>query len=191
MPGPDSFDDADDYRDDSPRVPPRRQSGGNPVLIIALVGGAVLVVALLACGGLFFLGWRAPQAPERQPDEVALVEPAGGKAGGGVAEPPTVPGKAAPAGPPKPAEPKQVLFSRKDFESAVLNKSKQQVIDAVGRPDDTTDNVPRPTGRNVISFHSEWWYFRNRVLNPDTGKPYPIARVWIDQGDKAFRIDYP
>jgi hypothetical protein len=84
---------------------------------------------------------------------------------------------------------KAKVFSKKEFEALVLNKTKQQIIGAVGRPDDTTTDVDRPKG--VISFLQEYWYFRDRVLNEDTGKPYRVARVFIKQGDEAYRIDYP
>lgn len=79
-------------------------------------------------------------------------------------------------------------FTRKEFEALVIGKTKNQIIAAVGRPDDTTDQVPRHP--RVLALHTEWWYYHKRVINDDTGNPYSIARVYMTY-DKAYQVDYP
>jgi hypothetical protein len=195
----DDLDDADDvggdYREDFPPARPRKSA--NAGLILGLVvGGGVLLVLLMCAGAIALFAWRAApvpvanNAPELGPAEM-VAEGRPDRANMTAARPDARKGQ-----PPenraneKKTDAAPKLLSRADFEAAVLQKTKKQIIDAVGRPDDTTDNVPRPVAKNVSSLLVEYWYFHDRVLHADTGKPYPVARVWMDY-EKAYRIDYP
>jgi hypothetical protein len=58
------------------------------------------------------------------------------------------------------------------------------VIVNVGRPDDIETIESDP----IVSAK---WFYRNRVLNPDTGTPYPLVTVWLNPDGKAFSVERP
>jgi len=71
------------------------------------------------------------------------------------------------------------MMSREQFKQAVFDKSKDEVIKAVGRPDETFDN---PSG-------GECWIYRYKTLNPVTGKPDLVTKVYVP-GGYASGISY-
>lgn len=157
MPRDHEHDDADDYRDDyHPRR--RKTSGTNPVLIVALVVGGLLVVGFVVCGGLMFLWRMEPIAPAPgQPAAVVeanVIQPAGGKEG---VEPARLGGEnRARLGGVK------LVYTREEFKTLVMGKTPEEVIAAVGQPDSTQE---RPDGTQTT------WHYDNRVTNPATTKP--------------------
>jgi hypothetical protein len=82
-------------RDDFEELPGRRQTSNAPLIILAVVG-VVLLLVVVACGGLFFLGWRtADQAVQEVEKVEAEAEAAremvrAGKAGGDAVAGPVV-----------------------------------------------------------------------------------------------------
>jgi hypothetical protein len=52
------------------------------------------------------------------------------------------------------------VWTRDEFRAAVMGKTPEEVIAAVGRPDGTDD---APDGRPLV------WYYWDRVMNPATG----------------------
>jgi outer membrane protein assembly factor BamE (lipoprotein component of BamABCDE complex) len=143
MPRRDEFEDEDDagYLPPPP-PPPRPRQGSNPTVIILVVLGAVALVGLIVCGGMFawLVGGRGVDAPANQPaPEARVIEPAVGKDG-------TI---------------RQQIFTRDKFKQLVMGKTPEEVIAAVGRPNATDD---RPDGS------PETWYYYGRVTNPATGK---------------------
>jgi hypothetical protein len=142
--------------------------------LAAMLGIAAAGGLALGCLGGGLAGYRMGRTPG--------TEPAGDKA--------VAAGPAARTG----------VLSRKDFEAAVRGKTKEQIIAAVGRPDDTHTQredvkvvtaTGEDTGRRMGHVDFEWWVFRGRVLNDATGKPYPEVAVRIGGSDKADLIEYP
>jgi hypothetical protein len=89
-----------------------------------------------------------------------------------------------------PKQPALKVWSKQDFEQAVLNKSTAEVIATVGRPDDTETN----NGPSVGLLVTATWYYRNRVMNDVTGRPYAYVMVQVQQHkqvDQVIRIVYP
>jgi hypothetical protein len=174
------YEDDDDYLPE----PPRRS---NPGLVVGLVvGGAVL--ALVAVGGLAVLFFarasavrdEAVAARDAEAKRVGLGDEEAARRGRELARE-----KAAPA------------MTRSEFEKAVRGKTQAEIIAAVGRPDDTRENVPGETLRGAgplggnITFNYNWWVFRNRVMNEATGKPYATVAIRFGHDGKADRFDYP
>jgi len=92
------------------------------------------------------------------------------------------------------------VLSRKEFEAAVRGMKQNEIVAAVGRPDETREQVPEPgavaapDGRGKGERATErfdWWVFRDRVKNDATGKPYDSVRVRFGADGKADRIEYP
>lgn len=158
-------DDDDDFGDD---FPPSRKSN-NGLLIPLAIGGLGLLALLLVGVAVAFFRTRvaAVQAENIRADEVAARREAVDR----------------PA-----ARPMTKLLTQKEFESMVMNKSREQIIASVGRPDDITTEAPNSKAKGVSL--SAYWYFKERVLNEATGKPYPTARVYLSKTE-AYRIDYP
>jgi hypothetical protein len=147
------FDERDDYDDQ-----PRRQ-GMNPGVIVALVVGGVLLLGCIACAGLGLLGWMA--APVAQGPPVAVQ---GGPVGG--------PGQAKT----KAAEGKRV-YIRDEFRQLVMGKTPDEVLAAVGRPDETAE------GGGVTR-----WTYRDRVrAAPGEGAASPVV---VFRDGKAAEVVY-
>jgi hypothetical protein len=190
MPQRDDLGEADDYRDDFSSDRPRKTT--NPALVVGLVLGGVLLLVLLVCGGfaaVFLFRGADPPGPMavqqaavadaaiRQPDPVLGPEPAVPDAG---ATRPTT-------------------LSRKDFEDKVRDKTRNEVIAAVGRPNETREKVLQygpvfEGGKNTgerVPYYFDWWIYRDRVINETTGKPYSAVRVRFNENGKADVIAYP
>jgi len=121
MPSRDTFDDEDDLFGREPASRRARQRT-NPVLIIGLVVGGLLLLGLVGCGGLMFLFRQAGPPMKPAGADAAVIEPEGGKEG-----------------------PRRI-YKRDEFRGLVLHKNPAEVIAAVGRPDgtdDTPDGKPR------------------------------------------------
>lgn len=141
---------------------------------LGLIAVGIVLVAFLACAGVFVVFWHFSQQPTSQTNPVATT-----------AAPPIPSVKA--------AAPK--LWGRDQFESAVSGKTKEQVIATVGRPDETKE-LPGGSLRDGetgvrITFKFEWWEFRGRVQNEVTGKPYPWVRIRFSHDGKVDVVELP
>jgi hypothetical protein len=76
-----------------------------------------------------------------------------------------------------PAGPK--LLMRADFEAKVLGKTADEVLAAVGRPDSTQEG----TGRSPV------WYYKNRTVDPVTGKTDWMIQVVFADG-RVDRVNH-
>lgn len=74
------------------------------------------------------------------------------------------------------AEPK--VWLREEFRQAILGKTPEQVIAAVGKPDSTQD-----------SSGDQSWYYRKRTKDPVTGKLDSVAQVIFERG-VVVRVNY-
>jgi hypothetical protein len=142
-------DERDDY-DDQPRRP-----GTSPVLILALVFGGLLVLGVVGCGVFGFLAFRAAPVPAGAP-------------GADVDETSGIPD-------PKNPEP---FYTRQRFRELVMGKTPDEVIGAVGRPDETTE------AGDVIR-----WTYRDRVREPGPGKRSATPVVVFREG-KVAEVQY-
>jgi hypothetical protein len=171
---------ADDDRDDGP---PDRSRNNTPLLLTLLLGGGILLLVLVVGGGL--VAYLAiGRAKARADAAYARAEAAEAAARAPDFREPDLHGGAAANVPPVAAPPARPVLSRQDFEAAVRWKNGDQIIAAVGRPDDTRDG-------GGVTTKFEWWIFRGRVMNPATGKPYPVASVQMEYGKQTGRIEYP
>jgi len=101
--------------------------------------------------------------------------------------------------PPKPAEAGPRLpagvISRQEFEAAVRGKTRDQVTAAVGRPDETREKVPAGTYNaglgQKLTFTYDWWYYKGRVMNDATGRPYAAVGIRFGGGGTVEQIEYP
>lgn len=169
----------DDFGDDRPR--PKRKGNAGLIIGLAIAGGLLLLlIAGAAAVGIYFLGKRNA-GPNGGPVAAQAAVPAGGHAEPAPAEVP--PGKR--------------VWSRNDFAVAVEGKTKDEVIAAVGRPDETKESVNDPliirgnakfAPREIERLY-DWWLFRDRVMNAITGKPYARVLVRFD-GNKADKVIY-
>jgi len=139
-----------DERDDYDDQP-RRRPGLSPVLIVLLVFGGLGVLGTLACCGFWLFSWSAPR-PMGGPAAVQVNGPA--RAGGTTR-----------------------VYTRQEFRELVVGKTEAEVIEAVGKPDSTTD------GDGAV------WTYRNRTKDPATGETDPRASVHF-QGGKAAQVNY-
>ena len=72
------------------------------------------------------------------------------------------------------ASPKPAV-SRQQFERAVMHKTRDEVIDAVGRPDRTeSECFGNPFGE---AYRESRWYYYRRTLDPASGREDPAAMV--------------
>jgi hypothetical protein len=180
----------DDPRDDDfPARPARSGNGG--LLVVLLVAGALLVVVVCG-GGLAFL-FMARTAVREQ--DVAVAERQEAIAEANQAEIRAQAPKAAAA-----KGTARAPMARAAFEAAVRGKKQDEVVAAVGRPDETREQVPEPGGvlqpggrdkGEKAADRFDWWVFRDRVKNEATGKPYASVRVRFGPDGKADRIEYP
>jgi hypothetical protein len=70
------------------------------------------------------------------------------------------------------------VYSRLEFSHRVLGKSEEGVIEAVGRPDETTEDDD-----------ARYWHFKNRTLDPLTQEKDTDVQVVI-KGGKVTNINY-
>jgi hypothetical protein len=77
-----------------------------------------------------------------------------------------------------PASPAPRVYSRPEFSRLVLGKSEAEVIEAVGRPDETSEDDD-----------ARYWHFKNRTLDPLTREKDEEVQVVI-KGGKVANINY-
>jgi hypothetical protein len=70
------------------------------------------------------------------------------------------------------------VYSRLEFSRLVLGKSEEEVIEAVGRPDETTEDDD-----------ARYWHFKNRTLDPLTQERDTDVQVVI-KGGRVTNINY-
>lgn len=79
---------------------------------------------------------------------------------------------------PQPLPRSRPAYSRETFSSLVLGKSEAEVIAAVGRPDDTSEDED-----------ARYWHFKKRTFDPLTQEKDTDVQVII-KGGKAAEINY-
>jgi hypothetical protein len=77
--------------------------------------------------------------------------------------------------PPMPPHP---VYSRPEFSRLVMGKSEAEVIEAVGRPDETSEDDD-----------ARYWHFKKRTLDPLTQEKDTDVQVVI-KGGKVASINY-
>lgn len=82
------------------------------------------------------------------------------------------------SGGPSPPPPGVVLPTRDAFTAAVKGKTANDVLVAVGKPDQTT-----------ASGDTQYWYYQERTVDPVSGNADREAQVIIENG-KVDRINY-
>ena len=70
------------------------------------------------------------------------------------------------------------VYSRPEFSRLVLGKSEEEVIDAVGRPNETSEDDD-----------ARYWHFKKRTLDPLTHEMDTDVQVII-KGGKVTNINY-
>ena len=70
------------------------------------------------------------------------------------------------------------VYSRGEFSRRVLGKSEEEVVDAVGRPDETSEDDD-----------ARYWHFKKRTLDPLTQEKDTDVQVVI-KGGKVASINY-
>jgi hypothetical protein len=137
--------------DDEPRrdIP----GGGNAMVIIVLVVAAGLT--LLVCGGLVL--------------SLFMLAPSAGRQVEDLSRPATKP--TAPTAPAKP------VITRAEFKQKVVGMTTDELIDAFGRPERTTD----------FEGYTKW-YYNDLVTDPVTGKLDQRTTVIVRKG-KVTEVD--
>jgi hypothetical protein len=79
---------------------------------------------------------------------------------------------------PQPQSPPPPVYSRPEFSRLVLGKSEAEVIEAVGRPDETSEDDD-----------ARYWHFKKRTLDPVTQEKDTDVQVVIKAG-KVANINY-
>ena len=161
----DRFGEADDYHDGPPGRPVRQS---NPALVIGLVIAGALLVVVLVCGGMMFLfAFRAgdnvaqqPQAVQVGPVEVEEMK---------LADEKSVKKKGGMV----------QVQERENFRRLVMGKTEKEVIDALGEP-----NI-----KDEEAGGSKLWIYRNRTINPATGKPDEKVNIRFEDG-KVVGVDF-
>ena len=77
-----------------------------------------------------------------------------------------------------PVRPRPRVYSRAEFSRLVLGKSEEEVIKAVGRPDETSEDDD-----------ARYWHFKKRTLDPLTQEKDTDVQVVIKAG-KVSEINY-
>jgi hypothetical protein len=80
--------------------------------------------------------------------------------------------------PAPPASPPNPVFAREEFTRRVMGKTEDEVISAVGRPDETSDDND-----------ARYWHFKKRTRDPLTQAEDTDVQVVIKQG-KVANVNY-
>lgn len=87
-------------------------------------------------------------------------------------------GKAPPAPPAvQPAKPDPV--TREEFKKAVEGKTPDEVVEAVGKPDQTSESGGR-----------KYWYYDRRTTDPTTGKTDARAQVVFGEDGRVRSVNF-
>jgi hypothetical protein len=70
------------------------------------------------------------------------------------------------------------VYLRDDFNASVLGKSEDQVLEAVGKPDVTSEDA-----------QATYWHYRRRTRNPATGATDSDVQVVFERG-KVIALNY-
>ena len=177
------LDDDDDYADDMDPNSDRRRSSSAGWVGGLIVGGVLLALLLIiGVGALFFVRTAAVRqeaiaARDAEAKRVGLGDEEAARRGrelvrekGGVAK----------------------TYTRDEFRRLVMGKTGDEIVAAVGRPDDARKDVAGETRRDgvIVTENHDWWEFRDRVLNDATGKPFSRAAVRFNNKGQADRLDY-
>lgn len=71
------------------------------------------------------------------------------------------------------------VFTREHFKSLVMNRSPEQLLDVVGKPDSTSTNGD-----------TQYWYYRGRTLDYVTGKVDNSAQVVIGRHNLVESVNF-
>ena len=142
-------------RDDD-RPEPRRDNGGNTALIVVLlIGGGLL---LLACAGVGVGFWFVRAQAVRVEAEMVRAEAEADARRAAEVEAEMEQGKAPP-------------MDREAFKKAVMGKTPDEVIAAVGKPDSASEG-----GRET------YWRYKERTWDPTASKTDSSAQVVFEKG---------
>ena len=178
---------------DSPRRPSR--SSSTPTALI-VVGGLLIVVLVACAGGVWWLlGFQRQRDVQVADERIAAAVRA---------EQQRLAGEKVEGVPDLGPAPRVVgdlpRRGRAEFEAAVRGKTREQVVAAVGPPDDVQERVyveERPPGRGgpgtgtKRGWFADWLVYRGRVTDDATGRAYAQVRVRFGPDGKADRIEYP
>jgi len=64
-----------------------------------------------------------------------------------------------------------VVYLRNDFTASVLGKSEDEVLEAIGKPDDTSEDA-----------QAKYWHYRRRTKDPATGRTDSDVQVVFERG---------
>ncbi|HKB06220.1 MAG TPA: hypothetical protein VKD90_28760 [Gemmataceae bacterium] len=149
---PRQYDDRDDYDE----LPYRRRTSPAVILLIVVSGASLLGIAF--CAGLLAVTWVSAPQPAGPPVAVQVDEPA-------VKDAELVGGT-------------RRVYTRQEFQDLVVGKTPDEVIAAVGKPDDSTED-----GDGVR------WTYAGRVRDPAPGKSAGNPVVVFRDG-KAAEVRY-
>jgi outer membrane protein assembly factor BamE (lipoprotein component of BamABCDE complex) len=71
----------------------------------------------------------------------------------------------------------QSLYLRSDFTEMIMGKTEEEVLDAVGKPDRTSEDGD-----------TRYWHYRKRTKDPVTGTPDSDVQVVFNNG-KVVTVD--
>jgi hypothetical protein len=172
--------------DDEPRT---RQSNSPLIVILALVAAFLMLVVVGGGTAAYVMVSRA-----RHAEAVARAEAAESAARAQGRQVVNPMGEQLERVQPAPAR----ILTKKEFEAAVVGHTKDEIIAAIGGPDDTREKIlatrvpgAGPGRVSGVSFSYTWCVFRNRVLNDDTGKLYASVAVRIGPEGKGDLTEYP
>lgn len=151
----------DDDESDDDRKP--RKSGGLPVWAVLLI---VIVPIVVVCGGGAAVAYVFARNVGAAVNDVMTSakrqeEPR-----------PTVAGRS------WPVEPERKRYTRAEFTKLVVGKTQAEVIQAVGKPDSTSESGGRV-----------WWYYSNTTTDPITGKTDQSIQLVFEDG-KVSEVNY-
>jgi len=152
MPRP-RYDDGDeygDYRDG----PPQKSSSSGLILGLVIGGGVLVAVLLIGCAvSMFLFRGAAVNAPQGAQPVATRADQPEGKVGNDAAK---------------------KTYTRVEFMKLVMGKKPDEVIAAVGKPDDKTENALKPD--------SPVWYYKRTTINPASGELDHSAQVVFEKG---------
>jgi hypothetical protein len=150
------------------RVDAREDRRGSPLLVLALLGGGLVLLVALATG-VFVLRSQHEAAEVAQAEAVARMAEA--DAAEQKDQRNFVAAKNAGQ---KMADARPAPISRDEFKAKVMGKSAEEVIESVGKPDDTSE----VEGKSSVKT----WHYRERTIDPATSSTDAGAEVTLEDG---------
>jgi hypothetical protein len=170
----------DRYEGDGEYEPRPKRSGGNGtvIMVIAIVGGLVLVplvavlLVVLGCCGFFGLGvHNAQQAAVQQAKEMERQA----------------------------KEKEKALLTREQFEAKWIGKDKNEVLAGLGKPGNTgragktKNEVPaergKPSSTGIVGGE-EYWDYYSHTRDAISGQVDFMTRLWFDDAGKVSRVTH-